>query len=223
MTVKITPNDKGNPAGKLADAEVHFTNGPLEGLKLIGFAIWERRSRPCTIADAFFTPGSLAPVRESVYEGRDLYQDKTVRVENKLYGPGQAEAIRKNILDAQPEGRLKKLFEFRGTNQERTRMISELLLGRGEERVERDQITLRLPLPTTIVFPRGTTKRRALEMIVERSGRAGLTPTRKNCRPSPPLRTFRKRKSLFPKACLSVSFLKRKPWRFVNLSTCPKS
>jgi len=44
MTVKITPNDKGNPAGKLADAELHFTEGALDGLKLIGFAIWERRS-----------------------------------------------------------------------------------------------------------------------------------------------------------------------------------
>ena len=43
MTVRITPNDKGNPAGKLADAELHFTDGPLEGLKLIGFSIWERR------------------------------------------------------------------------------------------------------------------------------------------------------------------------------------
>lgn len=43
MTVKITPNDKGSPAGKLGDAELHFTDGPLEGLKLIGFAIWERR------------------------------------------------------------------------------------------------------------------------------------------------------------------------------------
>ena len=43
MTIKIMPNDKGNPAGKLADAELHFTEGPLEGLKLIGFAIWERR------------------------------------------------------------------------------------------------------------------------------------------------------------------------------------
>ena len=43
MTIKITPNDKGNPPGKLADAELHFTDGPLEGLKLIGFAIWERR------------------------------------------------------------------------------------------------------------------------------------------------------------------------------------
>jgi hypothetical protein len=43
MTVTITPNDKGNPAGKLADAELHFTDGPLSGLKLIGFAFWERR------------------------------------------------------------------------------------------------------------------------------------------------------------------------------------
>ena len=44
MVVKITPNDKGNPPGKLADAELHFTDGALEGLKLIGFGIWERRS-----------------------------------------------------------------------------------------------------------------------------------------------------------------------------------
>lgn len=43
MTVKITPNDKGNPPGKLADAELHFSEGPLEGLKLIGFSVWERR------------------------------------------------------------------------------------------------------------------------------------------------------------------------------------
>ncbi len=43
MTVKITPNDKGNLAGKLAEAEIHFTGGPLDGLKLIGFAVWERR------------------------------------------------------------------------------------------------------------------------------------------------------------------------------------
>src|SRR4029078_3523278 len=45
MTIKITPNDKGNPPGKLAEAEVHFGEGPMEGLKLIGFSIWERRGR----------------------------------------------------------------------------------------------------------------------------------------------------------------------------------
>ncbi len=44
MVIKIVPNDKGNPAGKLADAELHFTDGVLDGLKLIGFAVWERRS-----------------------------------------------------------------------------------------------------------------------------------------------------------------------------------
>ena len=43
LTVKITPNDKGNPPGKLADAELHFTEGELDGLKLIGFSVWERR------------------------------------------------------------------------------------------------------------------------------------------------------------------------------------
>lgn len=42
-TVKITPNDKGNPPGKLAEAELHFGDGPLAGLKLTGFAIRERR------------------------------------------------------------------------------------------------------------------------------------------------------------------------------------
>jgi hypothetical protein len=44
MIVKILPNDKGSPNGKLADAEVHFTDGRMAGLKLLGFAIWERRA-----------------------------------------------------------------------------------------------------------------------------------------------------------------------------------
>lgn len=43
MIVKIIRNDKGNPAGKLADAELHFSDGALAGLKLIGFGVWERR------------------------------------------------------------------------------------------------------------------------------------------------------------------------------------
>ena len=44
MVIKITLNDKSNPPGKLAEAELHFTEGTLAGLKLIGFGIWERRS-----------------------------------------------------------------------------------------------------------------------------------------------------------------------------------
>ena len=44
LVVKITPNEKQNPPGKLADAELHFTGGELDGLKLIGFSVWERRT-----------------------------------------------------------------------------------------------------------------------------------------------------------------------------------
>ncbi len=47
MMIKITPvehNGKGicNPPGKLADVELVFLSGPLAGLRLIGFGIWER-------------------------------------------------------------------------------------------------------------------------------------------------------------------------------------
>jgi len=41
MTIKFTSTS--TPAGKLADAELHFTDGPLAGLKLVGFGVWERR------------------------------------------------------------------------------------------------------------------------------------------------------------------------------------
>ena len=44
VIVKFVINEKGNPPGKLADGELHFTDGVLAGLKLIGFAVWERRS-----------------------------------------------------------------------------------------------------------------------------------------------------------------------------------
>jgi hypothetical protein len=44
MVVKVVSNDRGNPPGKLADAELHFTDGVLDGLKLIGFGVWERRT-----------------------------------------------------------------------------------------------------------------------------------------------------------------------------------
>ena len=62
VSVRIIPNEKGNPPGKLADAEVIFEAeaGPLSGLKLIGFAIWERRDgkgRNVTFPARLFTVG----------------------------------------------------------------------------------------------------------------------------------------------------------------------
>ena len=44
MDVKIVPNERDKPPGKLADAELQFSGGPLDGLKLVGFAVWERRT-----------------------------------------------------------------------------------------------------------------------------------------------------------------------------------
>ena len=84
VTVKITANDKGNPPGKLADAELHFADGPLAGLKLIGFAIWERRSgggRNVTVpARAYSVNGErrsfalLRPVEDST--AQDAVRDR---------------------------------------------------------------------------------------------------------------------------------------------------
>src|SRR6266550_5157611 len=81
MTVKITPNDRGNPAGKLADAELHFGGeSPLAGLKLIGFSIWERRGgngRNVTFpARSYVVNGDrrsfalLRPIVDSTAQGR---------------------------------------------------------------------------------------------------------------------------------------------------------
>ena len=46
VSVRIHPNTSSHPAGKLADAEVIFEAdaGPFNGMKLVGFAVWERRT-----------------------------------------------------------------------------------------------------------------------------------------------------------------------------------
>ena len=43
MLVRILPSDSSTPVGKIADAEILFDDGILNGLKLVGFSIWERR------------------------------------------------------------------------------------------------------------------------------------------------------------------------------------
>ena len=46
VVVKIMLNDKSAPNGKLADAELHFTDGEMAGLRLLGFAVWNQRNGP---------------------------------------------------------------------------------------------------------------------------------------------------------------------------------
>lgn len=43
MQIRIVRSENGGPAGKLADAELHFDEGPLAGLKLVGISVWEGR------------------------------------------------------------------------------------------------------------------------------------------------------------------------------------
>jgi hypothetical protein len=93
VTIKITPNDRGNPPGKLADAELHFADGdgPLEGLKLIGFSIWERRGgngRNVTF-----------PARQYAVNG----ERRTFSLLRPLADPAAQEKLRGLILDAYQE------------------------------------------------------------------------------------------------------------------------
>jgi len=91
MTIKITPNDKGNPAGKLADAELHFSDGPFAGLKLIGFSIWERRGgngRNVTF-----------PARSYAVNG----ERRTFALLRPIYDSTGQEKLRQQILEAYQE------------------------------------------------------------------------------------------------------------------------
>jgi hypothetical protein len=44
MVVRILPSDSSTPVGKIADAEILFDEGVFNGLKLVGFSIWEPRA-----------------------------------------------------------------------------------------------------------------------------------------------------------------------------------
>jgi len=43
IIIKILAADPHSVPGKLANAEIHFDGGELDGLKLVGFAVWQKR------------------------------------------------------------------------------------------------------------------------------------------------------------------------------------
>src|ERR1700746_1276008 len=93
VSVKIIPNEKGSPPDKLADAEVIFEvdAGPLAGLKLIGFSIWERRSgagRNVTF-----------PARQYAVNG----ERRSFAMLRLIGDPRAQDAVREAILDAYAE------------------------------------------------------------------------------------------------------------------------
>ena len=90
VSVSIIPNQQGSPAGKLADAEVMFeaASGPLSGMKLVGFAVWERRAGGRNVT---------FPARHYSVNG----ERRSFALLRPANGDASAqEAIRQSILDA---------------------------------------------------------------------------------------------------------------------------
>jgi hypothetical protein len=91
MVVNIIPHDGRGPQGKLADAELVFTDGALEGLKLIGFTVWEGR-----------TPASLNvtfPARQYSVNG----ERRSFSLLRATGDPAAIDRLRRTILDAYEE------------------------------------------------------------------------------------------------------------------------
>jgi hypothetical protein len=61
VAINVMRTGPGAPAGKLADVELHFTAGALEGLKLLGFSVWEGRGGK--------SPSVSLPSRQYVVNG----------------------------------------------------------------------------------------------------------------------------------------------------------
>ena len=86
------------PLGKLADAELHFSGGELDGMKLVGFAVWARRDgkgRNVTFPARQFTvhgeKRSFALLRAT---GDPNVQDRVRALVLQAYADSQQEAER---------------------------------------------------------------------------------------------------------------------------------
>jgi hypothetical protein len=88
MIITIVPVDSNRAVGKLADAELHFDDGPLAGLRLVGFSVWERgggSGRNVTF-----------PARQYVVDG----ERRTYAVLRPIEDASAQDRIRESILEA---------------------------------------------------------------------------------------------------------------------------
>ena len=95
-TIRILRTEQTR-SGKVADAEVHFIGGDLDGLKLVGFAVWERRDghghhvtfparqfnvhgekRNFALLRAVADPGAQNRIRELVLEAYEAETRRTL-------------------------------------------------------------------------------------------------------------------------------------------------
>ena len=87
MQIIIHFSDSSGPVGKLADAELHFTEGPLAGLKLVGFGVWERHDH---------TPVVTVPSRQYSVNG----ERRSFSLLRPAADHGSTESLRQAVLDA---------------------------------------------------------------------------------------------------------------------------
>ena len=89
MVIRIVKPGEIAPVGKLADAELHFEDGPLAGLKLVGFAVWQQGGQQDGRVNVTF------PTRQYTVRGE---QRRFVVL--RPVADGSGDALRKNIEDA---------------------------------------------------------------------------------------------------------------------------
>src|SRR4051812_4815471 len=87
MTVYLALTRADHPGGKLADAELHFTGGPLNGLKLLGFTVWDRRGGGHHVT---------FPARQYSADG----QRRSFNLLRDISGQDGSQALRDRILEA---------------------------------------------------------------------------------------------------------------------------
>jgi len=103
MIIKFIDNEKSTIPGKLADAELYL-DGPLDGLKLIGFAVWERRGDRATRNVTF-------PARQYSVNG----ERRSFALLRPIEGPaGSTVGLRDLILEAYAEHELETKSVTRG-------------------------------------------------------------------------------------------------------------
>ena len=90
MMVTIVPHEGPGPQGKLAEAELIFTEGPLEGMKLIGFTVWEGRQGK---------PNITFPARQYSVNG----ERRSFSLLRAVSDQAAVERVRQLILDAYSE------------------------------------------------------------------------------------------------------------------------
>lgn len=88
IEVKVLRNERARPVGKLADVEIHFIDGDLAGLKLMGLAIWTRREGPGRSV--------TFPSRQFIVHG----EKRSFALLRSIDDPGAQDHIRKVVLEA---------------------------------------------------------------------------------------------------------------------------